>query len=68
MTHRVVEQLAARRAHNPEVAGSSPARATPSTRWQTGKVCPLSSLIYQAAWAPGACPGLLLSYLVGDAV
>lgn len=28
MINRVVEQLAARRAHNPEVAGSSPARAT----------------------------------------
>ena len=27
-TYREVEQLAARRAHNPEVAGSSPALAT----------------------------------------
>ena len=29
--HRGVEQLAARRAHNPEVAGSNPAPATKST-------------------------------------
>ena len=28
LKHRGVEQLAARRAHNPEVAGSSPAPAT----------------------------------------
>ena len=28
MTHRVVEQRSARRAHNPEVAGSSPAHAS----------------------------------------
>ena len=28
LTHRGVEQLAARRAHNPEVEGSSPSPAT----------------------------------------
>ena len=30
MLHRGVEQLVARRAHNPEVAGSSPVPATQS--------------------------------------
>lgn len=32
MTHRVVEQRSARRAHNPEVAGSSPAHASQTQR------------------------------------
>ena len=31
LTHRGVEQLAARRAHNPEVEGSSPSPATNET-------------------------------------
>ena len=31
LTHRGVEQLAARRAHNPEVVGSSPTPATNET-------------------------------------
>lgn len=32
MTHRVVEQRSARRVHNPEVAGSSPAHASQTQR------------------------------------
>ena len=39
-SHRGVEQLVARRAHNPEVAGSSPVSATTlcdQKRYRTGK-------------------------------
>ena len=36
--HRGVEQLEARRAHNPEVVGSSPASATKENTTQTGGV------------------------------
>ncbi len=36
---RGVEQLAARRAHNPKVAGSSPAPATKLELWCRGLTC-----------------------------
>ena len=34
--HRGVEQLVARRAHNPKVAGSSPVPATKKVQWCSG--------------------------------